>query len=170
MMTITAGAREIPFQGVRVRYDSTKNFDDVVAALLADIGDKPLPINDFSTRFESWDAFEREVQSHVGPSGFILFGQFDHGAWIAKTGIDRRLLRIILGNPLIAITMIRHDVTAGLFAPVELLVSEEPGGSSVTYVVPSTLMVVEPNAPLLAAALELDAKLEALVAKVTGSA
>lgn len=169
-MTITEGAREIPFQGIRVRHASTKAFDDVVAALFDDIGHEPVPVNDISTRFESWDTFEREVQSHVGPSGFILFGTFDHGAWITKAGIDRKLLRVILGNPLIAITMIRHDVTAGLFAPVELLITDEPGGSAVTYVVPSSLMVTEPNAPLLAAALELDAKLEALVAKVTGSA
>jgi uncharacterized protein (DUF302 family) len=163
--------REIAFNGVRLRFDSDRSYADVVDALLADIGDKPVPINDFSTAFDSWDDFEREVQSHVGPSGFILFGQFDHGAWITKTGIDRKLLRIILGNPLIAITMIRHDLTAGLFAPVELLVTDEPGGkSAVTYVVPSSLMVTEPNPPLLEAALELDAKLQALVEKATGSA
>ena len=29
----------------------------------------------------------------------------------------------MIGNPLIAITMLRHDVTAGLFAPVELLLA-----------------------------------------------
>ena len=58
--------------------------------------------------------------------------------------------------------------TAGLFAPVELLVVNEPGDrSSITYVRPSSLMVVESNPPLLAAALALDEKLEALVRKVT---
>lgn len=166
----TSHAREVPFQGIRLRYESSKNFDDVVDALLADIGDKPVPINDYATQFGSWEAYEREVQSHVGPSGFMLFATLNHGAWIKKTGIDQKGLRVILGNPLIAITMIRHDVTAGLFAPVELLITQEAGGTAVTYVVPSSLMVVEPNPPLLAAALELDAKLEALVAKVTGAA
>ena len=34
------------------------------------------------------------------------------------------MMRWIFGNPLIAITMIRHDLTAGLFAPVEILVTE----------------------------------------------
>lgn len=33
--------------------------------------------------------------------------------------------RIILGNPLIAITMLKHDMTAGLAVPVELLVLEK---------------------------------------------
>jgi uncharacterized protein (DUF302 family) len=78
------------------------------------------------------------------------------------------VLRVILGNPLIAITMLRHDVTAGLFAPVEvLLVDEGDDGSSLTYVKPSTLMVVEDNPKLLSAATELDAKLAALAANVT---
>ncbi len=96
----------------------------------------------------------------------MLFAVLDHGVWISKTGIERKVLRVILGNPLIAITMIRHDVTAGLFAPVELLILDEGNGSSLTYVKPSSLMVVEPNPPLLEAAEALDTKLAALAAKV----
>jgi hypothetical protein len=166
----TSEPREIRFDGVRLRFDSSKPFDAVVEALLADVGRSPVPINDFAKRFDSWESYEHEVASHVGPGGFMLFGLFDHGSWLTKTGIEQKVLRVVIGNPLIAITMIRHDVTAGLFAPVELLITEEAGGrgreeqsgrSAVTYVVPSSLMVVEPNPPLLAAALELDAKLQA---------
>lgn len=98
----------------------------------------------------------------------MLFATFDHGVWISKAGIERKALRVILGNPLIAITMIRHDATAGLFAPVELLILDEDGGSSLTYVKPSSLMVVDDNPPLQSAAEALDAKLAALAAKVTG--
>ena len=162
--------RQILFTGVRLRFDSTKSFDDVVAALLADVGDQPVLINDIAVQFDSWESFEQKVQSHVGPSDFMLFATFDHGAWIGKTGIDRKVLRVVIGNPLIAITMLRHDVTAGLFAPVELLITEEDDGrSALTYVVPSSLMVVEPNEALRAAALELDAKLSALATKVTAT-
>ena len=170
LIMTTTEPRQIAFQGLRLRFDSTKSYDEVVAALLADVGDKPVPIDDFAGRFDSWESYEREVQSHVGPSGFMLFATIDHGAWIRKTGIDRKVLRVVIGNPLIAITMLRHDVTAGLFAPVELLITEEDDGhSALTYVVPSSLMVVEPNEPLRTAALELDAKLSALATKVTAS-
>ena len=96
-----------------------------------------------------------------------MFGLIDHGAWITKAGIERKVMRVILGNPLIAITMLRHDVTAGLFAPVELLLVDEGDGSSLTYVKPSSLMVVEPNPEFLSAAEELDAKLAALATKAT---
>jgi uncharacterized protein (DUF302 family) len=167
---MTGSSAEISFQGVRSRLGSTKSFDDVIAALFDDVGDKPVPINDFAALFVDWDAYEREVQSHVGPSGFILFATLDHGAWIKKTGIDRKVLRVVIGNPLIAITMIRHDVTAGLFVPVELLIVEEDDDrSSLTYVVPSSLMVVEENEPLREAALDLDTKLAALAEKVTAA-
>jgi uncharacterized protein (DUF302 family) len=97
----------------------------------------------------------------------MLFSVLDHGAWITKAGIDRKVLRVILGNPLIAITMLRHDVTAGLFAPVEMLIVDEGEGSSLTYVKPSSLMVVESNPELVKAAEELDAKLASLATKVT---
>ena len=33
--------QEIRFDGMRVRYDSAKSYDDLLAALLADIGDRP---------------------------------------------------------------------------------------------------------------------------------
>ena len=167
---MTGTSTEIPFQGVRVRFDSAQRFEDVVAALLDDVGDKLVPIDDFAARLESWEAYEREVQSHAGPSGFMLFALLNHGDWIKKAGIDRKVLRVVIGNPLIAITMLRHDVTAGLFAPVELLIAEEKNDrTSLTYVVPSSLMVVEKNEALRAAALQLDAKLEALAAKVTAA-
>lgn len=160
--------QETKFDGVRVRYDSAKSYDELVTALLADIGVQPVPIDAMATSTGDWRTYQERVESHVGPSGFMLFGTVDHGAWITKVGIERKALRVILGNPLIAITMLRHDVTAGLFAPVELLVTDNGTGSSVTYVKPSSLMVVEPNLELLSAAEKLDAKLAALAEKVTG--
>ncbi|BBY38710.1 hypothetical protein MMAN_28440 [Mycobacterium mantenii] len=168
----TSDSHKTHFDGVRVRYDSNKGYDELVAALLADIGERPVPIDEIGTTSNSWDSYHQEVQSHVGPSGFMLFGLFNHGGWITKAGIDRKVLRVIFGNPLIAITMLRHDVTAGLFAPVEVLITDEGAGSSLTYVKPSSLMVMQkdsaPNPELLSAAQGLDAKLAALVEKVTG--
>ena len=48
-----------------------------------------------------------------------------------------------------------------------LLVDEGEGHSSLTYVKPSSSMVVEHNPELHSAAVELDAKLAALATKVT---
>jgi uncharacterized protein (DUF302 family) len=159
--------RVTPFAGVRIRYDSEKSFEELVRALLSDVGDQPVMIDAIATASADWDSYRGSVQSHVGAHGFMLFGLFDHGGWLTKAGIERKALRVIIGNPLIAITMLRHDMSAGLFAPVELLVTgEDNGHSSLTYVQPSSLMVVEPNAPLLDAARELDAKLADLATSI----
>ena len=164
----TPNPREIPFNGVRLRFDSKKRFDELVSALLADVGEKPLMIDELPAKFDSWESYKAEVESHVGPSGFILFAVMNHGAWIKKVQIQKKVLRLVIGNPLLAITMMRHDLTAGLFAPVELiLIEEDEDQSSLTYVRPSSLMVVETNEPLLAAARELDTKLQSLASRVT---
>ena len=159
---------EITFNGVRLTFDSNKSFDDVLSSLLADVGDKPVLLNEVAANSESWDSYKKEIESHIGPSGFSLFAIIDHGAWIKKVGIRKKVMRFIIGNPMIAITMLRHDLTAGLFAPVELILIEEDNGrSSLAYVRPSSLMVVAKNDALLDAAKELDSKLLALAQKVT---
>jgi uncharacterized protein (DUF302 family) len=111
--------------------------------------------------------FANKVESYAGESGFLLFLELNHGAWIGKFGIERKMVRWILGNQMIAITMIKHDLTTGLFVPVELLLVENESGegSSITYILPSSLMATG-NTELTNAAKALDAKLEALVAKV----
>ena len=99
----------------------------------------------------------------------MLFAEFDYHQWLGLYGIQRKLARWILGNPVIAITMIRHDLEAALFAPVELLLVEDENreGVTVVYDLPSSLMVTRENPPLLEAAAALDAKLEDLVTEVT---
>jgi uncharacterized protein (DUF302 family) len=113
----------------------------------------------------SVEAFEKKVQQYVGDGGFMLFQEMDHGRWIEKFGIKRRLIRWIFGNPLIAITMIRRDYLAGLFVPVELLLAESDDGigCSVMYVLPSSLIAVGRDPELLDAAQALDAKVVSAV-------
>ena len=66
--------------------------------------------------------------------------------------------------------MIRHDLEAALFVPVELLLVEDENreGVTVIYDLPSSLMVTtRENPPLLEAAAALDAKLQDLITEVT---
>jgi uncharacterized protein (DUF302 family) len=160
---------EQPFQGTRVRLASSRAFETVLESLLEDIGHTPVNMEEITATYETWDAFREHLEGLAGPSGFMLFGLIDHGAWTRKAGVSRRAVRVILGNPLIAITMLRHDSEAGLFAPVELLLLEESENTSrLLYVKPSSLMVVNANPPLQEAAAGLDRKLAALAVKIAG--
>jgi uncharacterized protein (DUF302 family) len=170
-MTSQVTVTQKEFSGVRIQVNTTRSLDEVVANLRALMGRAD------GTRFaavaqetNSEADYVREVEARlVGESGFMLFSEFDHGAWIGKFGIHRRVLRWILGNPLIAITMLRHDIGAGLFVPVEILLTEqlEEQGSTITYVRPSSLIAVEDNPQLLAAAQALDTKLHMLITRAT---
>ncbi len=98
----------------------------------------------------------------------MIFQELNHGAWIPLFGIGsgRRSKRVIPGNPLVAITMLKHDLTAGLAVPVELLLLENENkiSTSVVYQLPSGLITgINKGPELLSAARELDEKLETLV-------
>jgi uncharacterized protein (DUF302 family) len=166
----TATRQTDNFQGVRVQVNTALGFDEVLNRLHTQCGRASGgALGEIAGRTSSVEEFEREVnQRLVGPSGFMIFVEFDHTHWITTYGLNRRVLRIILGNPLIAITMLREDISAGLFAPVELLLTDNGTGATIQYVQPSSLMVISENPPLLRAAQALDDKLNALVANVTG--
>jgi uncharacterized protein (DUF302 family) len=162
-----ASSNEVEFVGVRITHQSPLSFDRVLSNLRARVGETTVDnIVALSNEADSREAFEEKVQKFVGASGFMLFAQFDHGGWITKFGLKRRIIRWVLGNPLIAITMMRHDLTVGLFAPVELLLTEDDDGAGCTviYVRPSSLIAIAKNAELLKAAESLDKKMEALIA------
>ena len=160
--------QETRFDGVRIRIDSDNTYEDLVAALRSEVGERPESITELPAAFfNDWASFSTEISRYLGSSEFMLMHLIDHGEWLQTAGINRKALRAILGNPLISITMLRHDLTAALFAPVELLLLEEDDNrSSVTYVKPSSIMVIDDNPPLRAAARELDEKLGALVARL----
>ena len=159
------------FTGVRVRVDSALTVDQLAQRLRDRMGRADLvQLGALAREAATADEFAHEVEARfVGESGFMFFAEFDHGGWLSRFGIRRQVLRWILGNPLIAITMLRHDVMAGLFAPVEILLTDRKPeeGSSVTYLKPSTLMGTNPA--VLEAARELDAKLASFIASAAGA-
>jgi len=161
----------------RITFHSTKPFDSIMAKLYASIG-SPEKIHAWleiakgitSYSAESRDKFVAATEKTVGPHGFMIFQEFNHGAWVPlfSVGDGLKSKRIILGNPLIAITMLKHDMTAGLAVPVELLVLERiEGGVDLIYQLPSTLIAgLNRDEELVRAAEVLDGKLEKLVRDV----
>lgn len=174
MTTSTAAIQELTrqtYQGQRLEFHSKRSFDEVLAALRGLVGNATIKqVNEHGSGGATREEFEKRIHALEGESGFMLFFEIDHGKWMQAYGARGKVLRWILGNPLLAITMLKHDIRAGLFAPVELLLIENEGGQGCTliYDVPSSLMVIEENPALLEAARVLDKKLLALVSRATG--
>jgi uncharacterized protein (DUF302 family) len=170
-MTIP-GSTSLEFKGIRIQLRTALAVEAVVARLRSVTKSGTVAdIIRLSQAAPNEAAFADEVRrQYIGPSGFMTFATIDHGSWLTRYGIERKVLRWILGNPLIAITMMKIDITAGLFAPVELLMTENQDGTgtTITFVRPSTLIATARDASTLDAALALDEKFESLVAYIAG--
>ncbi len=151
-------------------------YDTVIDRLHASLGSTSrYPPKDPSILSAGNHAIEKVVNDAVGPHDFMLFQQYD---WLPllsayDEGTGRKAKRVIFGNPLVARTMVRWDVKAGLFAPVSMLVTEDEGGEGTTcmYDLPSSLMVwegAENREELERAARELDEKMKVFVGYLGG--
>lgn len=165
-MTATRAAHveTTPFTARRATFDSALSFDKLFDRLQTRIG-KVAHLGNVVLQPGSLEEYERKAQESLGESGFVSIHEINFTHWLNKYGIRRRVFRWIIGNPLIAIRLMRHDPTAGLVLPFEVILTESEDGatSRVTYFVPSSLVDMTMDPELAAAAEELDAKIEALI-------
>lgn len=145
---------------------SSKPFEAVVAALKAAVGHPDMV--EFRKATKSARTFaelENTVQSGLGRTGLMLFMELDLGAILRKeTGLDTpKIVRLIIGNPLIMKEMVKHVPDAGSYAPVTILVDERPDGVHLTYDRMASLLAPYGNANALAVARDLDTKVENLL-------
>jgi hypothetical protein len=97
-----------PFPAVIEAFESsTGNFEDGAlrkAALAA----------------QSKESFEQQVHAQESTSGFMRFLTTDHGGWMKKfEGATTQARMYTIGNPLIARTMLRHDMAPASTFPSE---------------------------------------------------
>jgi uncharacterized protein (DUF302 family) len=157
--------RKVEIERLSVR--STKPFDAVVATLKAGVG--RLDLIEFAKASKSAGNFselEKVIGRDMGPTGLMLFIELDHGAVLRKeTGLDKpKMVRLVIGNPLIMKEMAKHVPDAGSYAPVTVLVDERPDGVHLSYERMASFLKPYENAKALKIARELDVKIEALLA------
>jgi uncharacterized protein (DUF302 family) len=95
----------------------------------------------------------------------MSFVQFDHGAIVRReTGSDTpRMVRLVIGNPLIMKEMAKHVPDAGSYAPVTVLVDERPDGVHLSYDRMASFLAPYGNPDALAVAQSLDKKVDDLL-------
>ncbi|HZE58599.1 MAG TPA: DUF302 domain-containing protein, partial [Chthoniobacterales bacterium] len=151
---------------------SSRSFDEVVSAFESAVGSvEDIAFPALLAATKSAEEFESQVKSRESTSGFMRFLTVDHGSWMARVGLNAKARMYTIGNPLIARTMLEHDIAAGLNVPVRLMIYEELASRTtrLTYDLPSSLMSGLKNKKVTAAAKKLDAKLIALAVHATGA-
>jgi uncharacterized protein (DUF302 family) len=149
-----------------VSVKAKKPFAEVAAALEAQMGKFNPEVYEQLRNGADPEAVRARLEGMAGPSGFMLFRTSDHGALLRLAGRKKKAVQYLLGNPLFAVRMTQHDIRAGLYAPLRVLLYEdEEGKTCVEYDRPSSLFGQFGNAKVTEVAAMLDRKLEQLVAK-----
>ena len=146
---------------------SARRFEDVVARLTATIG-RP----DMAAFRGALDAarglseLEEVVHGAVGSSELMEFARFDAGEILRKErgGQGPRILRLVVGNPLIMKEMAKAVPDAASYAPVTILVDERSDGVHLSYDSVASLIAPYGSQPAVAVASDLDTKVESLLA------
>ena len=116
-------------------------------------------------------AAEESLRALAGGDGLLLFDVLDHGSLLALHGAPRKAKQYVVGNPLIAARMTRHDVRAALYAPLRLLAFERDDGAvGVEFDLPSSLFGQFRSAEIDAVASSLDLKLLELIERAASDA
>jgi uncharacterized protein (DUF302 family) len=144
---------------------TSKPLEDVVAVINAGIGHPDMAQFWISTqRTNSAADLESTIEKAVGETGLMLFAAFNHGAVISRTtGRESRIVRFVIGNPLIMKEMAKHVPDAGSYAPVTVLVDERADGVHLSYDRVASLLAPYKNSSALEVARALDMKVEDLM-------
>jgi uncharacterized protein (DUF302 family) len=150
----------------RLSVTSFKSFEAVVAALEAAVGHPDMV--EFGKAIKGAQTFaelESAVNKGLGRTGLMMFMALDHGAILrSETGLDTpKIIRFVIGNPLIMKEMARHVPDAGSYAPVTILVDERADGVHLSYDKMTSLLAPYGNLDALAVARDLDSKIETLL-------
>jgi uncharacterized protein (DUF302 family) len=148
-----------------IRRTTNKRLEDVTTAFVGQLGRFDPDVYQALAAGGDTEGARARIEAMAGPSGFMLFGTNDHGSLLRLAGQKRKAVQYVVGNPLFALQMTQHDIRAGLYAPLRVLIYEnEAGKTCVEYDRPSSLFGQFGNDRISPTAAMLDRKLEALVA------
>ena len=150
----------------RVSVVSSRPFEEVVRKLTATIG-RP-DVSAFHRALAAATTLaelEEVVRGAVGPSDLMEFARYDSGEVLRKErgGQGPKMLRLVVGNPVIMKEMAKTVPDAASYAPVTILVDERADGVHLSYDSMASLLAPYGSRAALAVAEELDAKVEGLL-------
>jgi uncharacterized protein (DUF302 family) len=118
----------------------------------------------------SFPDLERVVQRGLGRTDLMLFAEFDLGDILRRESGSKtpKIMRFVVGNPLIMKEMVKHVPDAGSYAPVTVLIDERPDGVHVSYDKMQSYLQRYGNAEALVVARNLDAKVTNLLRECAG--
>jgi len=157
---------EVPVR--RVSVVSSRSFDEIVGRLTATIGHPDMQtfhsaVAAATTVADLEELVHQPVESES--SDQMEFVRFDAGEVLRKErgGHGPRILRLVVGNPLIMKEMAKTAPDAAAYAPITILVDERADGVDLSYDSMASLIAPYGSQAALLVARDLDAKIEGLL-------
>jgi uncharacterized protein (DUF302 family) len=150
----------------RFSLTTSKRFDEVISSVNAAIGHPDMAEFGRSTHeAHSFAELKSAVEKGLSKLGLMLFMQLDHGAILRKETVHEtpKMIRFVIGNPLIMKEMAKRVPDAGSYAPVTVLVDERADGVHLSYDRMASFLAPYGNRDALEVARNLDKKIEDLL-------
>ena len=148
--------KRTPTQIEHVRLVSTKSFDEVAAVL-----ERTVPKLDPGVIPALGAGDEKHATELEKGQKLFIFETREHGALLQAVGRPAKARQYEIGNPVTAMRITQHQLAAGLYAPLRvLLYANASGGATFEYDKPSTQFGQFGDAQVAAIGKELDSELE----------
>jgi hypothetical protein len=156
----------IEVQVQRFSVISSRSFDEVMATLTATIG-RP-EMGAFQRQLgaaQTLGDVEKVVHGAIGPSGLMEFIRLDMGAVLRaeRGGKGPRILRLVVGNPLLMKEMVKLVPDGASYAPVTILIDERADGVHLSYDLMASFLGPYGSQEAVRLARDLDSKIERLL-------
>jgi len=145
---------------------SQRPFEEIVRRLTATIGHPEMSaFHEAVAAATTVAELEAVVHGAIGASELMEFVRSDSGDVLRKerAGQGPRMLRLVVGNPLIMKEMAKVVPDAASYAPITILIDERDDGVHLSYDSMASLLAPYGNEAALVVARDLDAKVESLL-------
>ena len=150
----------------RVSVVTPAPFEQVVQALTAAIGHPDMnAFHEAIAAAATVAELEAVVHQAIGPSDLMEFARFDAGEVLRKErgAGGPKILRLVVGNPLIMKEMAKKVPDAAAYAPITILIDERADGVHLSYDSMASLLAPYGSPSALAVARDLDMKIVGLM-------
>ena len=129
-----------PFNTERIEWVIDQSYSKTIRRLNSILKKPGLFRIGFMLKFKQKNKFITYINQNTGVLGLMILGSIPHGLILSLSGEHHRAKQFLIGNPLIALSMMKIHPEAGVYAPLRVMFTENDSGKTViTYEKPSTL-------------------------------
>jgi uncharacterized protein (DUF302 family) len=130
----------IPFYNERIEWIIDQSYSKTMRRIHSILKKPALFKLGYLLRFKQAEKFIAYINQNTGILGLMILGSIPHGMILGLSGERHRAIQLLIGNPLIALRMMKIHPEAGVYAPLRVFVHEiDHDKTLITYDKPSLL-------------------------------